>query len=231
MNPKDISNILGADTIKKIYEDGLSAPTKEVSKLLADFVKAARLFSAPIQLMASYQERLQRHLKDVSERVPKEKQINADSSFAGPIIERLTYLSDDNYLKDYYLNLLEKSINSDLVNLAHPAFPTIIHQLSPDEIKILEGLKSDDITISLEYEKDDKDEIVNERIIESNFELNTLSFPQHRSMYVDHLQLLNLIKITIPVREAFSPRNNKFHRTVNYTLFKFGKLFIKACSR
>jgi hypothetical protein len=231
MTPDEISKMLGAETIKKIYEDGLSKPTSELSGLITDFIKTIRLFAAPLQLTASIQDRIQRYLKEVTERVPKEKQIPAEGSFAGPIMERLVYIEDTNYLKNYYLNLLENAINSDRVNLAHPAFPNVIHQLSPDEIQILETLKKEDVITKYEYEKDEKNHIINQKVTESNFESTRLSFSNHRGMYYDHLQFLNLTRITSEVTESYNPRLEKYHRATRSSLSTFGELFMKACSR
>ncbi len=215
---------------KQLMANAKSNTDQKVENTLIDFVKGAGLFSLPVQLMTTAQERVRTTLKEVVDRVPKEKQIMPDSTFAGQIIERLTYIDNTHYLKKYYLNLLENSINIDLVNLAHPAFTTVIQQLAPDEVKILERIRSGTITIALEYDKEEG-KIVGEVVLSSDFELGDLSFPQHRTMYVNHLQLLNLIKISFPQPESFSPSNQKFHRTVSYELNEFGRLFIKACSR
>ena len=42
-----LANILSADTIKKIYEDGLSESVQETGKVTTDFIKAFRLFTSP----------------------------------------------------------------------------------------------------------------------------------------------------------------------------------------
>jgi hypothetical protein len=143
----------------------------------------------------------------------------------------LVYLEDTNYLKDYYLNLLENAINIDRINLAHPAFPNIIQQLSPDEIQILEALRKDDIITEYEYSRDDKKRKMNEKVIKSNFELTKLTFPNHRGMYNDHLQLLNLTRIKFEIPESYNPKLNNYHRTTRYSLSTFGELFMEACSR
>lgn len=69
----------------------------------------------------------------VRESVPEENQIPAPASLTVPLIERIKYLEDENYLTDLYLNLLTRAIDKDRVNEAHPAFFHIIEQLSPDE--------------------------------------------------------------------------------------------------
>lgn len=229
MTPEEIGKILGSDIPKKLYDDALSKPSSEIGNLLGDFVKAVRLFTAPIQLLASYQERLQKYLKEVSDRVPKEKQIVAEAAYAGAIIERLAYVGEDHYLKKHYLNLLEKAINKDTVGLAHPAFPSIVHQLSPDETLIMEKLRNESIVMSFEYERDLADKIINEEIVDTNFDVALLSFPELRGMYADHLQFLNLIRIQRPESETYIPSRHKLRRTHKYELSDFGRLFVMAC--
>jgi len=226
----DFANLLGAETIKKIYEDGLSDPTKEVGKILTDFVKTLRLFSAPFQLAANWQDRLQKNLKEVSDRVPADKQIIGQATFVGPLIEQLRFVDEGNYLKKYYLNLLEKAINKDLVSMAHPAFPTIVCQLSPDETLLLEKLKVEDILMTKEYNRDNKRNSVDEVVTKSNFNLEELSFPDLRGMYLDHLQFLDLIRIKSEVPETLIPGKLRFRRTNRFHLSKLGQLFMEACS-
>jgi hypothetical protein len=49
-----LANILGADSVKKVYEDGLSESVQEIGKISTDFIKAVRLFTAPIQYLGAY---------------------------------------------------------------------------------------------------------------------------------------------------------------------------------
>lgn len=229
ITPGEIAKILETEIAKRMYQDGMSKPTTQIGDLLTDFIKTIRLFTAPIQLAAAAQDRLQKYLKEVAKRVPEEKQIKAEPTFAGAILERLVYVDDSNYLKKYYLNLLEKAIHSDLVSLAHPAFPSIIHQLSPDEILILETLRTEDIISSYEYGKDEHGNKIDWTITGSNFDINKLSFPNLRAMYNDHLQLLNLIIIKSEQSESYIPKSQNFHRKTRYKLTEFGRMFMKAC--
>lgn len=231
MSIKELSNIFGAETIKKIYGDGLSEPTQEIGKILTDFVKAFRLITAPIQLLSSYQDRLVKYLKKITDSVPVDKRIECPSYFSGPIIERLIYLEEDNYLTDFYLNLLSKAINKEKCNLAHPAFPNIIHQLSPDEVLILEELKERPIKNKYEFQKNTKGEKINDNLINSTFNISNLSSPDFYKMYIDHLQLLNLVWIKADESPNYNTKKHKFTRTMRNELSDFGKLFLNACSK
>lgn len=232
MDTPDFSNILGQETIKKIYEDGLSNPTKEVGKTATDLVKVARLFTAPIQLLAAYQDRLEKYLNQVREAVPEERQIESPASIAGPVLEKLKYIEDENYLKDLYLNLLKKAIDREKINEAHPAFVSIIEQLSPDEALIIKIVAEQRIYYKAKFftiiEVGDTSK---EDIIENLFPLEQLAFPQHFNMYILHLIYLNLIDT--PMFQQTQPDESHEQKPVVVSryirLTEFGGLFHKAC--
>src|SRR5947208_2257652 len=55
--PDGIEKLLPVKVVENLYDDVASAPAKEVSKVAVDLVKTARLFLAPIQLAAAFQDR------------------------------------------------------------------------------------------------------------------------------------------------------------------------------
>ena len=233
MSIDKLANILGAETVKKIYEDAASPAVQEVGKALADFVKAARLFTAPIQLIATYQDRLTKYLKKVTDSVPEERHIEAPSSIAGPIIEKLKYLEEDNYLTDLYLNLLSRSIDKERVNEAHPAFLLIIEQISPDEALVLYRLLKEN------WKPKKKDFTPYQDWIEQNTEMleqiamDGLIFPKNFQMYALHLQSLGLILIkTQKIHSPFSGAGKllwQFEYVDEMKLTTFGRMFVEAC--
>ncbi len=228
-----LANILGADTVKKIYEDGLSNSTQETGKILTDFIKAARLFTAPIQLLASYQDRLTKHFERVRNSVSEENQIEAPASLSGPILERLKYLDDDNYLTDLYINLLSRAIDKERINEAHPAFFHIIDQLSPDEAYFLFRLKDKEIDITTYMDLDhNANKFINYQITKTELPATEFVFPEHFHMYYSHMESLNLVNW--PVHDKEYPRNEANVQTgliqhSKIMLTDFGKLFVKAC--
>ena len=48
-------------------------------------------------------------------------------------------MEDDNPLTELYLNLLARAIDKERCDEAHPAFVTIIEQMSPDEAMVMYG--------------------------------------------------------------------------------------------
>ena len=121
------------ELMNKLYTDGLSRPVQEVGGIVTDLVKAARLITAPIQYMAHLQDRLVHFIKQIDRDIPKEKQVTPSATLLLPILEKLKFQCDSDLLTTLYVELLKRACDKDRVNEAHPAFISIIPQLSPDE--------------------------------------------------------------------------------------------------
>ena len=235
------ANILGADTVKKVYDDGLSGSVQEVGGISSDFLKALRLFTTPIQYLGAYQDRLSKHLNKIREGVPKERQIEAPTSLSGPILDRLKYLEDDNYLTDLYLSLLQRAIDKERINEAHPAFFHIIEQLSPDEAFLLNSISKNvieyDYTLDLTTKIDGEIRFENSKIIKDTTPKDDIIFNDYFDMYISHLEALNLLKWIVVSEDPIfdneeDPNNRKQTGTYKKTkirLTQFGELFVKAC--
>ena len=231
-----LANILGQDTVKKIYEDGASVPLQETSKAVTDLIKAARLFTAPIQLLAAYQDRLSKYFDKVRGTVKEENQIEAPSSISGPIIERLKYLENENYLTDLYLNLLSRAIDKERVQEAHPAFYHIIDQLSADEAMILYIIKQEpiyyDYTMDMFVDDNNRYRFRNTIVKRDTTPKDKIAFNEHFNMYVRHMESLNLIFWRKTNENSINDeKGNQLGTDIRtqIELTEFGHLFVKAC--
>ncbi|MDP4087608.1 MAG: Abi-alpha family protein [Bacillota bacterium] len=229
-----LANILGANTVEKAYDDAASQPMKEVGKTATDIVKTLRLFTAPFQLAAAFQDRLEKYLNKVRDNVPKEKQIECHPIIAGPVIDRLKYLDDENKLTALFLNLLERAINVDRVNEAHPAFIHIIDQLSPDEAYILFILRDSEIEIvdTLDLDKENN-KFINLKVIQGGFPEDKLIAPDNFEIYYSHLESLNLIQWPVTKQDPIWNEDGSIQlgikRYSKIEATSWGKIFIKAC--
>ncbi len=136
-----IGKVVDSKLAERAYEDVGSSAAKQIGRLAEDSLKAFRLFTAPIQLLASAQDRFERWLEQVRARVPEERQIEAAPEIAGPALLNLRFLDDNNPLSQLYLNLLQLAIDRDNCHKAHPAFLCVIEHLSPDDALLLHLLR------------------------------------------------------------------------------------------
>jgi hypothetical protein len=107
-----IASVLGAGTVSKIYNDGVRGPAKEMSRLVWTLLSIQAFYgsgSAGIGIPGSFG-----NLEKVRENVKEVNQMDAPTSIAGPVMDRIKYLEEGNYLT--YLNLLSRAIDREQVN-------------------------------------------------------------------------------------------------------------------
>ena len=117
---ESVAKIIDSQVANKAYDDLLADAMKEGGKALADTVKAFRLFTAPIQLLAVAQDRLAVFCDRVRAKVPEDRQQEAAPSIALPILMDLRFMEDENPLTELYLNLLARAIDRERCSEAHP---------------------------------------------------------------------------------------------------------------
>ena len=128
-----VAKVADSKLANKVYDEGVSPAMRESGLILRDAAKSLRLFLAPLQLLAAWQDRLEAFLERVRNKVPEDRQQDAAPSIALPVMMALRYMEDESILTEMFLNLLARAIDTDRSREAHPGFVKIIEQLSPDE--------------------------------------------------------------------------------------------------
>jgi hypothetical protein len=213
----------------RAYDDLLADAMKEGGEGLVELIKAFRLFTFPIQLLALAQDRLKRWCEEVRRCVPEERHIEAQPSIALPVLMNLRFMEEDNPLTELYLNLLARAIDKERVNEAHPAFVRIIEQLSPDEALILFILR-DRAPVFFAFDSQHVLEaavVPQDNVPSGEWNIATpvkeditssIPHPRETSMNLERLKALTLV-----FSKAVAARRNAF------SLTQFGELFVKAC--
>lgn len=136
---KGTPNILG-----QIYTDLAQPSVKAVGQALGTVFEFSTSFLLPVKLLnekfkLNFKKRITEYEKKLEE-VPKEKRCEVHPQIGTPIIEKLSYTTNDE-IADLFTTLLANASNIDMVNTAHPSFVTMIERLSPDEARIIKYLK------------------------------------------------------------------------------------------
>lgn len=227
-----ISALVDSEVARRLYEDGISPTVSEVGKLGTDVVKTVRLFTAPLQLLATFQDRLAASLERVRAKVPAEKQQDAPPQIAGPAIERMKYLPEDDVVAQMFEELLACSIHADRVVEAHPSFVHIVSQLSRDEAVILRELSTRDFEVVdvLDLDKR-KNRSVNRRVESNTLPEDLLFRPESIELYYSHLESLSLVQWPVVDQKPIHSNGEQvgIRRQSRMHLTEFGRLFAKAC--
>jgi hypothetical protein len=230
--PEDVAKLL---PLSEIYKDVAQPAAKQVGGALESTAKVARLLLAPIEYLAAQSERWQRYLKRIAEQVPEERRIEAHPQVAGPVLEGLRYVDENNVIADLFVNLLARAIDQDRVREAHPAFANIISQLSSDEAQIIFWLRKKRY-LYRQYAafNTEKATFSARQIVENEFPTDRLIFPENFAVYMDHLYSLNLAGIWQEGnQESIFEGEPAIQTGVNITsyadLTSFGRMFAQAC--
>src|SRR4051812_9650612 len=109
--PSNLPELLNTKVAERLYDDGVSPPAQELGSMGVDIVKAFRLFTAPLQLAAAYQDRLVAFCNKVRQQVPPERQVEAPPEVAGPVMSNLRFIDDHNPVRGLYFNLMTRAID------------------------------------------------------------------------------------------------------------------------
>lgn len=227
-----LGKLVPKETIGKVYDDALSGPAKQVGKFGTDALKTARLLLAPLQIMASYQDRLERLCERISKRVPEERRVEAPPEIVGPALDRLKYTLDNSELADMFEEVLTKSVDIEAQTKIHPSFAHIISQLSRDEAWMLYRLRDNDFEVTDHLDFDAAANKFYNRVVEkSQLPKDELFQPDLIELSYSHLESLSLVSWPVlkqePVMAGGVQTGVRRHSKI--VLTEFGRLFVMAC--
>lgn len=232
MKLDDIKSIIPLD---KVYEDALSPAMKQIGKSLESVAKTSRFLLAPIDYLAAQHDRWERYLKKVSEKVNDENLIEGHPQIVIPTLEGLSLTYENSLLSELFINLLANSIDKTKQDLAHPAFPNIIKQLSHDEAVILFYLKKKPYKLRQQSDLNEEgSRFINKVTLLEEFPLDKLQFPHHIWLHMNHLNSLNLAGTWQVGNQEYIHHPETKKQTGVYInserrLNEFGDLFVQSC--
>jgi hypothetical protein len=198
---QDITTAIAVEVAKQIpvkdaYVDTLQPGAKQTGRMVEDLAKTLHLALAPLQFAAALQDRYRAFLDEAVRRVPEARRAIPPAQILGPVIEGIKYEPPGSPIEQMFSELLSSSLDTQKVQLAHPAFPQLIRQLSSDEAIMLK-LIHQSLAAGRPYRRVAVHDLREERFyfkeIElEEFPLDRLRFPENLDFYINHLWTLGL---------------------------------------
>lgn len=242
-----------------IYGDLAQPSVKKVGTALETVFEFSTSLLLPIKLLnekfkVNFEKRLNDY-KDKIEQIPEEKLCEVNPQIGTPIIEKLSYTTNDE-IANLFTNLLAIASSTDTVNLAHPAFVQLIERLSVDEARIIKYLLNKDIIPCVSFRAHLNENKGFHEVLRNGtslqFEIELL-FPQNIKTYLDNLTSMGVLdishglhkkdqKLYEPIYEKYDYENVNENYTKTsvfekvskensyYQITDFGKAFIIACN-
>lgn len=144
-----VDKILGGvgevlESAPKLYDDAIQPTAQETGKTLSLIPRTINAALVPLRKWIATREynlaETEKLLAYKLEHLDPEKIVSPEPYVAVPALQAISYSMDNEELKNFYANLLAKSMNIDIKDSVHPAFVEIIKQLSPFDAEFLKKL-------------------------------------------------------------------------------------------
>ncbi|SHL31464.1 protein of unknown function [Fibrobacter intestinalis] len=258
--PPEIQNVLTdcAKTIlPQVYTDLAQPGVKAVGQALGTVLELSSTILLPLKLVNEkakllFAKRMNEY-KEKLESIPEEKRAKVAPELGTPILDKLTYTTNDE-IAELFTNLLANASNEDRVNVAHPSFVSMIEHLSPDEARVLKYFQRTNEVLYCNFNGDVEKGYYtlksHSTLIGKYVELQ---YPQNESAYLSNFESMGILKdengsykVGYPqydeiedyaklesLKSAYVPSKYKSITVEKgyYTITSFGKMFIEACTK
>ncbi len=237
--PKDPTTAFAEELAKQLpmkaaYRDVVKPAAKQTGQLAQDLIKTIQLALTPLQFAGAYQDRLRAFIDRSVRSVPEADRVSPAPQILGPIVEGIRYEPEGTPLDEMFSKLLSSSMNSVRLGEAHPAYPTIIRQLSSAEARILSALKGQQYDHVHTRTYNQATNLFGAMTIEVDaLPRDQLVFPDNVPLYMQHLDRLGLAGIfQVGNQEALFDGGKRTAVRVRstYRLTEFGEAFVRACT-
>lgn len=243
--------------LSMVYQDLAQPGVRKVGQALETVFEFSTSFLLPVKLLnekfkINFEKRLNEYKKKI-ESIPDEKICNVNPQIGTPLIEKLSYTTNDE-IADLFTTLLAKASSIDTLNQAHPSFVQLIERISVDEARLIKYLKNKSEILCISF----RAYLVNGDGFVTLLEKGTLLpqqvdfiFPRDIKSYLDNLESMGILNsahtlhrtgdVYKPLLDAYDYDNLNNHHVASgsiknievtkgyYDITDFGKLFINAC--
>lgn len=131
----------GSNVLGQLYQDLAQPSVRALGQALGTVFELCPTSLLSLKIWTekrrlNFKKRLNEYAKKLED-IPEDKRCEVDTQIGTPIVERLTYTTNDE-IADLFTTLLANASNIDTVNRAHPAFIDIIGRLSEDEARLIQ---------------------------------------------------------------------------------------------
>ncbi|GHT67296.1 hypothetical protein FACS1894110_12520 [Spirochaetia bacterium] len=206
------------DILKLLYQDLAQPSVKKVGDALGSVFGLAGTLMLPIKMINEktnllFTKRMEQYKEKINS-IPDERIAEVPPEIGIPILDKLTYVQDED-IAGLYINLLAKASDKTDASKVHPYFVSAVNNLTPDEAVFIKNIYVNNIiknNIIIPYssliEKQANPSgyrVKIEYLINNNY-LSNLVFPNNYALYIDNLISLGFInkpEIEFIVDEGF----------------------------
>jgi len=192
----------GSKLLENVYNDLAQPGVKKIGIALETVLDFSNTLLYPLRLTnekarINFQKNLDGYRQKL-EKVKEEDIIQVSPELGVPILEKLTYVQNQD-ISDLFINLLSSASTTHTVSLAHPSFINLINSISVDEARIIHYLFKNDCPnirfIYFKKQKTDSKEYNTSKPLLTGLENDIdFLFPQNISVYLNNFLGLGILE-------------------------------------
>lgn len=131
--------------VNKVYDDGLSKPTKALGNGLSMCLGFLGSMVSP--MMYEYIQNAEYKKKEVDRKlaakynlIPEDKRVEPRMNIMGPAVDVLKYNLDEEYIKEIFVNIMCSEMNTEKQDKVLPSYIDIVRQLSKNDAQMLKSI-------------------------------------------------------------------------------------------
>lgn len=133
------------DSIDNAIKNLTDSPTQNIGRTFGDiwFLVFGGISAKADKKKLKYAFDIEKYKKELNQalnQIPEDKQVEPTMQVTAQALENSKYCISSDELRKMFVNLISGSMNADTASLAHPAFPEIIKQLSPQDALVLQDI-------------------------------------------------------------------------------------------
>ena len=236
----EIAKEVAKEITRDVYNDGLRESVKTVGNGLNMCLKFIGAKFSPMMYEyiqnAEYQKKeIDRKLQEKYETIPENKRVEPRLSIMGPSVDLLKYNLDQEYIKNFFVNIMCSEMNSEKQQNVLPSYVEIVKQLSKKDcqfltkiynlykdknsrtlpLDIIRAISKDNKSAYIELDK----YLVNHASMDDNIvKLSTIMLDP---ITIDNLSRLEIIKIRV---NTYIPNINDYDISFNSIKHNYEKI-------
>lgn len=211
------------ELLKEIYGDIAKPGVSQVGKALGTVLGLGNTVLIPLRLLnevgRAFEHQTFERIAARFSKIPDDKVIPICPEIGVPIMDKLSYTSDDT-LRNMFIELLAKAATFDLVNQAHPSFVNLISSICPDEAIIISEFSNKKDIPFLEIravnEPSNSYVVLNDLLVNP---IDGMRYPDQTPLYISNLAGLGIVEI---MRDVFLSDKGSYDSLERYVREKFG---------
>ena len=216
------------DSVDNAIKNATDSPSLEIGKTLGDifYLVFGSVHLAADKRKIKYAIELKKYEQELNRainNIPEEKACEPKLQTVGVALEKSKFVIEEEAIREMFVRLISKSMNSDYTDLVHPSFPEVVSQMTPFDARVLAALgraSNSEPIVELRIGENSGYNTYKANVMLLDGELTNLVLVDKCSASIDYLARVGLVRASYIEFAADNSAYEAFYKSVAFEEFK-----------